>query len=916
MNRLLSLLAMVFIVSTAFSQTPCDGASGTIVAAGYSTTNDGYYQQCVGGNMTFTVEDVVLLGGGNVAEVHWYINGDLHSEDSGLSYTITYEFPLLLEITAVVLSSTGCSLSLQLDMPVAYLNYPSPAFEEVNIACFNEQGVQVLVNNIETSIEPSLGYAIEGAALPDGVGVPYTQNIVVSGNSKPYVTECTDIDYILLNMEHSYAGDVSVQLTCPNGTSVYILQQSNGLGSSYFGEPIDNDQVLSPGVGYDYTWSMEGNGYMTPAGNGNSIPSGTYLPAQSFCGFIGCPVNGTWILRIQDHYALDNGHLFYGTMAVSGGVYTGGSYEYESSSSNQFEWTSDEFDFTNQQVLQSTLHPNNNMDGTFSYSYTNPAGCTGTAVHELEFIEMPYAVSLSDDFLFDSSDNNTVFAVIDTLTSEPIVIDYHWSPAYAVVNSTALTTEVAVITEDTYITFSSTMPAYWACSFTDSVLVSFPTNAVVLTVFHDANENGIFDDGENTIPQLPIDADIIGTVYTSSNGTILTSLEDATTFEINVDASLWELTTPAFVEVDETEWSGYALQYYFGVKPTANTVVDIEVSLSGITPLCNSTSYAQAIIFNNGNYYPGGELVIDIDPLYTFVSSNPAPTSINGNELTYVVSALSYHQMSTIHLVLQNPAETAFNQTAVHEIAGYYRIDDNTLSDVQDYEAVSAVILCAYDPNDKITHRGIGVEGFILPNTSLEYTINFQNIGNAPATDVVVIDEITDLLDITSLQPIAWSHDFVLSVVGNTATFRFDDIQLLGVEQDEELSKGFVRFKIKQQPDLAPGTEIENTAEIFFDNNEPIITNTALNTISITIGTDNLDIPQLLVYPNPATSVIFWNDVQYKLTAVINAMGQRIEGVSSNRNGQYNTSSLSAGMYVLQFENEDGHIIRQSLIIQ
>jgi hypothetical protein len=198
----------------------------------------------------------------------------------------------------------------------------------------------------------------------------------------------------------------------------------------------------------------------------------------------------------------------------------------------------------------------------------------------------------------------------------------------------------------------------------------------------------------------------------------------------------------------------------------------------------------------------------------------------------------------------------------------------------------------------------------------MEYTINFQNIGNAPATDVVVIDEITDLLDITSLQPIAWSHDFVLSVVGNTATFRFDDIQLLGVEQDEALSQGFVRFKIKQQTDLAPGTEIENTAEIFFDNNEPIITNTALNTIITPVGVNDIDTQKLLVYPNPATSVIHWNDVQYKLMTVTNAMGQRIEGVSSNRNGQYNTSSLSAGMYVLQFENEDGHIIRQSLIIQ
>jgi len=44
-------------------------------------------------------------------------------------------------------------------------------------------------------------------------------------------------------------------------------------------------------------------------------------------------------------------------------------------------------------------------------------------------------------------------------------------------------------------------------------------------------------------------------------------------------------------------------------------------------------------------------------------------------------------------------------------------------------------------------------------------------------------------------------------------------------------NKGFVIFMIKPKPNLANGTTILNTAGITFDFNEPVITNTVLNTI-------------------------------------------------------------------------------------
>ena len=45
--------------------------------------------------------------------------------------------------------------------------------------------------------------------------------------------------------------------------------------------------------------------------------------------------------------------------------------------------------------------------------------------------------------------------------------------------------------------------------------------------------------------------------------------------------------------------------------------------------------------------------------------------------------------------------------------------------------------------------------------------------------------------------------------------------------------QGYVTFSVEQKADLSLGTTIDNFAEIVFDNNEPIITNSYRNTIGV-----------------------------------------------------------------------------------
>lgn len=168
----------------------------------------------------------------------------------------------------------------------------------------------------------------------------------------------------------------------------------------------------------------------------------------------------------------------------------------------------------------------------------------------------------------------------------------------------------------------------------------------------------------------------------------------------------------------------------------------------------------------------------------------------------------------------------------------------------------------SYDPNDKLVFpAGIGDQHQIEANTDLEYMIRFQNTGTAPAIKVVILDTLSESLDISTIQTGAASHDYTFERLdeGKVFRFTFDQIMLPDSNANEPASHGFVKYRLQQKPNLPIGTRIENRAGIYFDFNDPIITNTAFVTIGedifeviVTKTEDAYSATSLQVYPNPA----------------------------------------------------------------
>ncbi|MCC6462469.1 MAG: hypothetical protein IT260_18520 [Saprospiraceae bacterium] len=163
----------------------------------------------------------------------------------------------------------------------------------------------------------------------------------------------------------------------------------------------------------------------------------------------------------------------------------------------------------------------------------------------------------------------------------------------------------------------------------------------------------------------------------------------------------------------------------------------------------------------------------------------------------------------------------------------------------------------AYDPNDKAgLPAGLSDKGYIEYGQRLTYLIRFQNTGTDTAFNVTIRDALPELLDASTLRLEASSHPCRLSMAPyGTLVLGFEHILLPDSNTNEAASHGFARFSIGQQPDNPLGAAIRNRAAIYFDFNEPVLTNYTLHTVGIprVSGTEPepATVPRLQLEPNP-----------------------------------------------------------------
>lgn len=167
----------------------------------------------------------------------------------------------------------------------------------------------------------------------------------------------------------------------------------------------------------------------------------------------------------------------------------------------------------------------------------------------------------------------------------------------------------------------------------------------------------------------------------------------------------------------------------------------------------------------------------------------------------------------------------------------------------------------SWDPNDKQSYPvGYGAEHYVRPGGEIEYLIRFQNTGTDTAFQVHVLDTLSALLDPATIKFETASHPYRYDLTGaGVVHFLFDAIMLPDSNTNEPASHGFVKFSIQPRSDAMLESIIENKASIYFDFNDPVITNTTfhrigLNFISVGVWQPKVPAAEIVISPNPYTA--------------------------------------------------------------
>jgi uncharacterized repeat protein (TIGR01451 family) len=224
------------------------------------------------------------------------------------------------------------------------------------------------------------------------------------------------------------------------------------------------------------------------------------------------------------------------------------------------------------------------------------------------------------------------------------------------------------------------------------------------------------------------------------------------------------------------------------------------------------------------------------------------PSSVSGNVLTYTILEYDSLQAGAFSIVVLSDTSTqnTYVMTSVHTDGG---LDMTSSNDALVY---GLTIYSSMDPNEK------SVSPVSMVDTGsqwLDYTIFFQNTGNDTAHLVVIKDTLSSHVDPLSFQYLASDHRVLTDVIGRVVTFTFPKINLLDSLHHTSKSTGWVQYRVKTKGGLPLGTQVSNTAYIYFDQNQPVVTNTTVNTVLVDTVHLGINTPapgaSLHIYPNP-----------------------------------------------------------------
>ncbi len=602
-----------------------------------------------------------------------------------------------------------------------------------------------------------------------------------------------------------------------------------------------------------------------------------------------------------------------GSVTMSGGQAQGGTYPYS------YQWSS------NVPISPFDGPQTNNLTtGIYYVIVTDGNGCIvsdTTTINNLGSGALT-GITVSDSVYNESCPGMGDGAIDISLSgSNPGPFVYKWNNTFSTQDLTNLyATNYSLVIWDTGMSNCISKIYQVRADFTNCGSLSG-------NVFDDNNLNCIKNSGEMNLQSMVV-------VANPGNRMAFTNYQGNYTFN-SIPFGTYTLThysgnpyifpTCATV-LNTTLYTGNNIISNLNFSDNIQSVSDITICAFITSPTPGFVSTINATLNNLTKIIANGTVCVVLPPGFgsLITSGDPIGYSVNGDTVCWNYSNLSYYGAMNFSVKLtiptSTPVGTILNLSATATMTG---TDINLSNNKYCYQAI---VTGSYDPNNKsVNPIGQGVQGNLTTNNNLlTYHINFQNTGNGPAVNIVVKDTLSDKLDISTLEVIATSHDYILDVMsGNVLRWKFNNIMLADSVSNQAASHGWISYRVKQKTSNQIGDQIKNTAYIYFDFNSAIVTNTTLNTIAAPVGVEKIVGTNTIVkvYPNPNNGNM---ECEYNVKStdtgtikIYDLTGKLMEEykLNSNNNTLTLTTNLSNGIYLYQIIVNDKIVKSDKLVI-
>jgi hypothetical protein len=431
-------------------------------------------------------------------------------------------------------------------------------------------------------------------------------------------------------------------------------------------------------------------------------------------------------------------------------------------------------------------------------------------------------------------------------------------------------------------------------------------------VYYDANSNGVHDIGEVGIPQILIHTQ-------NSQNHAMTGPTGIYNFNYTgvEEELIVEPNNPLYTVVPQNLIVNGPGEFNFGIQIEGSTS-DLMTDIIVYSPFRPGFATSATLHLSNlGNVVQGGELVVGLPENVTFTSASVEPISETGNIITFAIADLQAFESHQIQLNMLTSVMAVLGDTAI--LTATLSTETSDINTNNNQAIDSSIIVGSYDPNDKTCYRGELVTPTQLNNNNeFEYLIRFQNTGTFYAENVVIQDTISSYFDLSTMRIIA-SSDTMNVTFGdnNLVNFNFPLIFLPDSTTNEPESHGFVKYAIRTKPNLELGTVLKNTAYIYFDFNEPIITNTTETLYDLPNNIELNEELNVLVYPNPTNSTVKLMEYSSANVSVsLTDLSGKTVAMQTCINGELDLSKLNLGVYLGVIHTTNGQSARRFKVVK